>query len=276
LTYGTPHIPFIAVFLYLIVVWTVPKIFKPLGRGEKAPRTFLDTIVDATLPLWNLGLSLMSLLIVIGVGVPYFRLIRNRGFWAVYCDESQFLYEGKTGMMYWAYLFALSKYYELFDTAFLLAKRRPVMFLHWYHHCTVLLFTWFAEYWRFSMGYIFILVNAFVHTIMYFYYFLTGMKVKVPNSIAFSITILQITQMFVGIGTNGYWIYYYFTGPTTCSNESPWILMSSCIVMYGSYLFLFLQFFVKRYLGSGKPATSSKGSQKPATSSKGSQKPKTK
>jgi elongation of very long chain fatty acids protein 6 len=96
--------------------------------------------------------------------------------------------------------------------ALLQSQRKPVIFLHWYHHTTVLLFTWFAEYWRFSMAVIFILVNAFVHTVMYFYYFMSGLHYRFPDFVPLTITILQITQMFVGIGTNLYWANLFYQG----------------------------------------------------------------
>lgn len=40
--------------------------------------------------------------------------------------------------------FALSKPIELLDTLFLILRKRPVIFLHWYHHVTVLLYTWLS------------------------------------------------------------------------------------------------------------------------------------
>merc|ERR1719281_2012003 len=37
---------------------------------------------------------------------------------------------------FWVQLFIFSKVAELLDTAFLVARKRPVSFLHWYHHVT--------------------------------------------------------------------------------------------------------------------------------------------
>lgn len=50
------------------------------------------------------------------------------------------LYRGASVLLYWSYIFALSKYAELLDTLFLILRNpdRPVMFLHWYS-CVLLI-----------------------------------------------------------------------------------------------------------------------------------------
>jgi len=60
-------------------------------------------------------------------------------------------------MWIWNYAFVLSKFAEMGDTIFLILKApgRDVIsgkFLHWYHHVTVLAFTWFAAYNHYSAG----------------------------------------------------------------------------------------------------------------------------
>ena len=42
----------------------------------------------------------------------------------------------------WMALFIYSKIPELFDTFFIVARQSPLIFLHWYHHLTVLLYCW--------------------------------------------------------------------------------------------------------------------------------------
>lgn len=260
----TPQLPVAAVVLYLIMVFVLPKLMPPATRDPVTrkwlggPGPLLESFFNVVLPLWNLGLSFISVCILIGVGLPYYRLIIKYGWFEIFCDTLGITYSGTTGLLYWSYLFALSKYIELIDTLWLIMKRRKVMFLHWFHHATVLLFTWFAEYNRLSVGVVFILVNAFVHTLMYFYYGVMAMKYKVPNWIAQVITVIQITQMFVGIGVNGYWIWLYFNG-LQCACEAPGAIITSALLMYGTYLFLFMQFFVDRYLSSPKAAAGEGG-----------------
>lgn len=42
-------------------------------------------------------------------------------------------------------------------------------------------------------------MNLFVHSLMYTYYALRSLQIKLPQTLALSITCLQITQMLVGI-----------------------------------------------------------------------------
>jgi elongation of very long chain fatty acids protein 6 len=101
---------------------------------------------------------------------------------------------------FFAFVFAASKYVELFDTVLMIVKRprRNVIFLHWYHHCTVLLFTWYTAAWGTTAGIFFVVVNATVHSFMYYFYFRGALGGRISWSK--SLTMLQMTQMVAGIG----------------------------------------------------------------------------
>lgn len=58
------------------------------------------------------------------------------------------------------------------------------------------------------------------------------------------ITTFQISQMVVGVVVTLLGFYYYTTDPT-CKIEKE--NNTAAFVMYGSYLLLFLQFFIGRY-----------------------------
>jgi len=42
----------------------------------------------------------------------------------------------------WAFCF--SKLPELIDTVFIVLRKQPLIFLHWYHHASVLIYCWFS------------------------------------------------------------------------------------------------------------------------------------
>merc|ERR1712032_648740 len=101
----------------------------------------------------------------------------------------------------WVAFFIFSKYFELIDTAFLVLRKRKVRFLHWYHHCSVLMCCWHAYVWEVPTGIYFVAMNYSVHAIMYFYYFLAGVCKRPPKWGLF-VTVLQLLQMVVGIFIN--------------------------------------------------------------------------
>lgn len=245
LNYATPIAPIVATVAYLFMVFTLPSLLKQL----KVKPIQLKGLVA----FWNLLLSVFSFVVLVGVGVPYSRLWASEDMLDVFCGSGAgwkhlFSAGNPNGMLFWAYMFALSKYAELFDTLFLILRQKPVNFLHWFHHATVLLYTWFAEYTHLSLGFVFIVVNAFVHTFMYFYYFLSEIGHRPPEIVALLITIIQITQMVIGIASIVINAYVWYATGALCMCDYPQAMMIAGVAMYGSYLFLFLQFFWRRYI----------------------------
>ncbi len=82
-----------------------------------------------------------------------------------YCENDEFYTDPYTG--YWAWLYVISKALELFDTLFLVLRKRPLIFLHYYHHSVTFLFTQFVypkeQAWLRWMA----TLNLMVHTVMY-------------------------------------------------------------------------------------------------------------
>jgi GNS1/SUR4 family len=91
-------------------------------------------------------------------------------------------------------------------------------------------------------------MNYAVHASMYFYYFLVATKSKPKWFNPMNITALQISQMIVGVAVTLASFYEFqkdgkIAGPCYIPSQN----ITAGFVMYGSYLFLFLQFFVRRY-----------------------------
>ena len=256
-------LPISAIIIYAAVIFVLPKFLPKDGfKGG-----FMKTIMF----LWNVFLSALSLAMLVGTAIPYYNMLKEYNY-----DMSELICE-RRGIMQpdqglphivWAYVFALSKYLELVDTLFLVLKHptRPIPFLHWFHHMTVLCFTWYAVYTQYAVGYCFIIMNSFIHTFMYFYYALTDLGFR--PSWAKLLTIGQITQMVLGIVCNVIFAKKYFEGKAAaieakaaglkpennCLCYAPEEIIYSCVAMYGSYLFLFVRFFVNRYILGNKPA----------------------
>lgn len=142
------------------------------------------------------------------------------------------------------YSIHISQISELIDTFFIVIHKKPLIFLHWYHHITVLLYCWHSYVTTSPLGIFFSVMNYSVHASMYGYYFLMAMKMRPKWFNPIIITIFQISQMVVGVSVTLAGFYYYQTDPTCgIQNENN----TAAFVMYGSYLFLFLQFFFGRY-----------------------------
>lgn len=148
---------------------------------------------------------------------------------------------------FWTWLFVLSKLPELGDTIFIVLRKQPLIFLHWYHHITVLIYSWFSYTEYTSSARWFIVMNYCVHSVMYSYYALRAMGYKPPRFIPMIITSMQLTQMIVGCTIN-LWAYDYLkaVNPSAC-HISP-INVKLSIAMYFSYFVLFARFFYVTYL----------------------------
>ena len=80
---------------------------------------------------------------------------------------------------------------------------------------------------------------------MYAYYALMALRIRPKWFKPIVITAMQIAQMFVGVSVTLVGFYFFKTDPACAVGPEN---NTAALVMYGSYLFLFLQFFVGRYL----------------------------
>jgi len=201
---------------------------------------------------WNLFLSVYSGISVLR-SLPVFQRLLTVSLRDNLCTDPETLYGGS--MYLWTILFVLSKFFELFDTFFIVVHKKPLIFLHWYHHITVLLYCWIAWQEKTPSAAFFGPVNASVHTIMYFYYFLMAIKMKPKWFNPVWITVFQIAQMVMGVSVSLMSAYYYSTDETCAVSKTTLI---SASLMYGSYLYLFAAFFVKRYFSKSSKKTTKK------------------
>lgn len=240
------EIPVIACSIYLVMI----RLMKSCMREQKPIR--LTPVVIC----WNFGLSFFSFLGMIYC-VPHLLFgpagVISEGFYPAVCQHASTYGHGKVGLF--VFLFIYSKLAELLDTFWLLLRKSPVIFLHWYHHVSVLLYCWHAYHHTIPAGIWFACMNYTVHGIMYFYYFLmaAGMY-KLASSFAGFVTFIQITQMLIGTVVMGLSGYFFFTeGVESCYHNRDNIYAG--IAMYISYFLLFAAFAVKRYLLPSKKSS---------------------
>jgi len=139
----------------------------------------------------------------------------------------------------WLFMFCLSKIPELFDTVLYVAKKQKIIFLHWYHHASVMWFCWFAWAYAIENGEFFAAINSFDHALMYSYFAFVAFGIRFPNPIRMMITTLQIIQMVLGT--------ILVTHNLIICNRTPYIQLGG-LGMYISYAILFCDFFRNQYI----------------------------
>jgi len=246
---GNSHIPIGIAICYVAFVFFGPRLMK-----NQRPLRLKPLFAS-----WNLLLSLFS---VVGA----LRLIPalaasalfdpTRGLGYTMCAAP--LQWVKQPEAVWVGLFVMSKVPELLDTVFLVARKKPVIFLHWYHHTTVMLFCWHSLATMSAPGIWFASMNFFVHSVMYGYYFATNVGLyRYVRPVAPVITTLQILQMVGGTLIVLKCAWEKAVVGSVCHIDSTNLVMG--LGMYLSYFTLFALFFAKKYLFCGPAAASMEG-----------------
>ena len=94
--------------------------------------------------------------------------------------------------------FYISKFYEVIDTLVILLKGRPSSLLQSYHHAGAMLCMWAGVRYQSPPIWIFVVFNSFIHSLMYFYFTLSCLHIKVPQVFKKLLTSMQITQFVLG------------------------------------------------------------------------------
>jgi len=157
------------------------------------------------------------------------------------------------------WLFYMSKIWDFWDTIFIVLgkKWRQLSFLHVYHHFTIFLFYWLNVNVQYDADvYLTILLNGFIHTVMYTYYFVC-MHTKIPETgkslpiwWKSSLTLMQLIQ-FVSMMSQA---LYMLTHIDACPGILPRVNVTYFIYIL-SLFFLFSQFFVASYMKPKKKKT---------------------
>ncbi|GAM18295.1 hypothetical protein SAMD00019534_014700, partial [Acytostelium subglobosum LB1] len=203
----------------------------------------------------NLILCVWSLVMCVGITYDAFNMAMNTeyGINGIFCSPKSNPISGR--IYYWHYLYFVSKFYEFIDTIIIVLKKKPLIFLHIWHHSIVVLivWTWLPE--GVAYGSVGLFANTLVHVFMYYYYFRTTLNPSVRiwwKNYLTSGQLFQFTMSFVlsvpyllqdldfGVSPIGH----------KCVGWGPFMF-----TMFNNlfFLILFMNFYIKTYIVKGKP-----------------------
>jgi fatty acid elongase 3 len=143
------------------------------------------------------------------------------------------------------------KYVELIDTVFLALKKKPLAFLHVFHHSATALLCYTQLNGRTTVSWVPIILNLAVHVLMYYYYYATagGRRIWWKKYL----TTMQIVQFVIDLfavyfASYNYFAYTYFPHmPTLGSCSGTESAASFGCLLLTSYLGLFIDFYIRTY-----------------------------
>jgi elongation of very long chain fatty acids protein 7 len=97
----------------------------------------------------------------------------------------------------------LIKVVDLVETTFFCFRKKAgqISFLHVYHHITTMLFSWFScKYFGGGMFAFSIVINAYVHLLMYTYYLMSSLGGKIQKRAMKFKPVVTIVQLVSGAG----------------------------------------------------------------------------
>jgi len=211
----------------------------------------------------NIFLTLLSLCMFLGSASGAFSKLMLQGLLdGLLCEKDAQPMKGT--LFYWSYIFYLSKFYEFVDTFILVARKKPLIFLHVYHHFIMPFVCWAGLHGNWCMAlWLSAFWNSFVHTIMYSYY--------TASCLGYSfwwkkyLTMIQIAQFIMGVvyTTSFFWFYlkdlaFHISWPFISYTPGCVGELWAILFMYGvncSFLVLFTKWFLLTYYEKKKKGT---------------------
>lgn len=235
------YMPIIICFSYLASI----RLLQTYMQGRKSFTLTWLRIVH------NAFLCFGSFVMVLGMATELVKAYQMGGNDALYCDEQGA--QLKTALPTWYYIFYLSKFYEFIDTYILILRKKPVSFLHSFHHFITAYVCWLALYNHIAIGWVTIMLNGTVHVFMYYYY----LAVSFNSDLWWKkyLTTMQITQFAVDVLAGIPFFYAIFAEKRQCTGN-PYILLFTDAVLI-SFLILFVNFYRHAYKKSDKNSVKS-------------------
>ncbi|CAO1342149.1 unnamed protein product [Diamesa tonsa] len=224
----------IASYLYFV---------KHLGRKwmEKRKPFELNSIMNC----YNLAqIILNSFIPIVGLKYTYFQ--KDYNFICQGIDKDNF---SKSSMMivYTSYFYFLLKILDLLDTIFFVLRKKDnqITFLHIYHHAGIVAACYVHMKFMSGSGHplLIAILNSFVHTIMYGYYFITSFKPELKQSIWWKKHITQVQLIQFAI------LLVHFIIPIFSKDcNYPKVILFILLLQNLFMLALFSDFYYKAYI----------------------------
>ncbi|TCD71535.1 hypothetical protein EIP91_008916 [Steccherinum ochraceum] len=234
---STPQEVYPALVSYLVVIFSIQWFMK--DRPAMKPQFAFQ--------VHNVFLSAGSLLLLLLVAEEVVPEVYKHGLFYGMCNVKMW-----TGRLEFYYMINYYfKYIELIDTVFLALKKKPLAFLHVFHHSATALLCYSQLEGRTSVSWVPITLNLAVHVVMYYYYYATagGARIWWKKYL----TTMQITQFVIDLfavyfGTYSYYAATYYTHLPhlgTCAG-TEYAALFGCGLL-SSYLVLFINFYIQTY-----------------------------
>ncbi|KAI8377307.1 ELO family [Blakeslea trispora] len=191
----------------------------------------------------NILLTLVSGALWVLLFEQLFPQLYKHGLYYTICSEEA--WTPQLELIY--YLNYLVKWWELFDTGFLVIKKKKLEFLHYFHHSMTMALCFTQLVGKTTVSWVPIILNLTVHVFMYYYYFRTSTGAKIWwKRYLTTMQIIQFVIDLVVIYTVTY-SYFAFTYTSslpnfgTCAGTESAAAFGCAILT--SYLFLFINFY---------------------------------
>ncbi|KRH92076.1 fatty acid elongase, partial [Pseudoloma neurophilia] len=191
----------------------------------------------------NLILAIFSMYVFSQTGPFIYKRFKSVNYQTFCLDPENII---RNHIEYYSWLFYISKLYEIVDTFIVHLNGKPSIFLQYFHHTGAIFATYLFSISKSHIPWIFVVLNSFIHSIMYLYYFLSVFRIRL--GIKKIITGMQMTQFIVGyllLGWHFYHGFYFSQEPKLFKIQVSAIIFN---VSYVLVLFiLFKAFFEKTY-----------------------------
>jgi fatty acid elongase 3 len=238
-----------------------------VGKNKKP--VLSSAVLTKIVLVHNAGLCLLSAAMFLGVSLEVVKLIGQLDAFPsfdVYCDPGgKLMDKSGSAFTFWAYVYYLSKFWEMGDTLIMLLKQKNLTFLQCYHHSVIvgLCWIWLENGW--SVCWWGIWCNSLVHVFMYYYFSISALgrsvwwkKYLTAGQLVQFSTVFLVCQAWIVNSLQGDDVRWYnpigaFTSHSSsrCAGKA-WTVYASQAVNV-SFLLLFGAFFLNPKNFAKKP-----------------------